>query len=101
VVVARRTRSVEALQASLLAWVGLLLLSTPVLVRLTSIHGGVHASEGSATGAIGVNAWWTALLLPLVALVCSMAVAASRRALDLTALRDLGRRLQRNPAQGV
>lgn len=101
VVVARRTRSVQALQASLLAWVGLLLLSTPVLVRLTSIHGGVHASEGSATGAIGVNAWWTALLLPLVALVCSMAVAASRRALDLTALRDLGRRLQRNPAQEV
>jgi hypothetical protein len=99
VVVARRTRSPELLQASLLTWVGLLLLATPFLVRLTSVHGGVHASDGSATGAIGVNGWWAALLLPLAALVCSAAVAASRHALDLSALRDLGRRIQRNPAR--
>jgi hypothetical protein len=97
--VARRSRSVAHLQASLLAWVGLLLLSTPVLVRLTSVHASVHASDGSAGGAFGVNGWWAAVLLPLVALACSVAVAASRRALDLSALGELARRLQRNPGR--
>jgi len=99
IVVARRTRTLEAVQASLLVWVGLLLITTPVFVWLTSAHGKFTASEGHASGAEGVNGWWAALLLPLVALLCSIAVAHSRGALDTSRLREIGRGLQSDPGR--
>jgi hypothetical protein len=99
VVVARRTRTREALQASLLTWVGLLVVTTPVLVWLTSVHGSISAADGKASGAEGANGWWAALLLPLLALVCSAVVAQSRGALDLSRMREVGRRLQSDPGR--
>jgi hypothetical protein len=99
VVVARRTRAREALQASLLTWVALLVVVTPLLVWLTSVHGSVSAADGKASGAEGVNGWWAAVLVPLLALVCSAAVAHSRGALDLRRMRELGRGLQSDPGR--
>jgi hypothetical protein len=99
VVVARRTRTREALPASLLTWVALLLVASPLLVWLTSIHARVAASDGKASGAEGVNGWLAVLLLPLLALVCSAVVAHTRGALDLSRVRELGRGLQTNPGR--
>jgi hypothetical protein len=99
IVVARRTRTREALQASLLTWVGLLLVSTPLLVWLTSGHASISASDEEASGAVGVNGWLAALLLPAVALVCSAVVAHSRGAVDLSRLRAVGQGLQSDPGR--
>jgi hypothetical protein len=99
VVVARRARTREALQGSLLTWVALLLVSSPLFVWLTSIHGRVAAADGQASGAEGVNGWMAALLLPLLALLCSVVVAHRRGAVDLSRVRELGRGLQSDPGR--
>jgi hypothetical protein len=99
IVVARKARTREAVRASLVTWVLLLVLATPLFVWLTSIHGRVSAADGHASGAEGVNGWWAVLLLPLVALVCSVVVAHSRDALDLSRLREVGRGLQSDPGR--
>jgi hypothetical protein len=70
-----------------------------VLVWLTSVHGSISAADGKASGAEGANGWWAALLLPLLALVCSAVVAQSRGALDLSRMREVGRRLQSDPGR--
>lgn len=100
-VVVRTARSREALQASLLAWTVSVLLATPLLVHLTSIHGSVSASDGRAAGAIGVHGLPATLLLTLVTLVWSGLVAWRVGVLDTARLRELGRRIQTNPGQGA
>jgi hypothetical protein len=99
VIVARRTPDDNALPASLVSWVALLLVTTPAFVWLTSVHGKVTANDGQGSGAEGVHGWWAALLIPLVALVCSAVVAQTRGVLDVERLRTIGRGLQSNPGR--
>lgn len=100
-VVARTARSRETVQASLLAWTGLLVVGIPLLVRLTSVHAGLTESSqnAQASGAIGVNGWLSTLLLVVVVLLCSAGVAFAQGVLDLSRVTDLGRRLQTNPGR--
>jgi hypothetical protein len=99
VVVARRTRDDGALPASLLTWVGLLLVTTPAFVWLTSARAGISSNGERASGAEGVHGWLAALLLPLAGLVCAAVVARSRGVLDLGRVREIGRRLQSDPSR--
>jgi hypothetical protein len=99
VVVARRTRDDAALPASLLTWVGVLLVTTPAFVWLTSIRGRITAEGAHASGSAGVNGWLTALVVPLVALACAAVIARMRGVLDLDRLRALGRGLQQDPSR--
>jgi hypothetical protein len=98
-VVVRTTRSRGALQASLVAWTVTVLIASPLLVHLTSIHGRVSASEGSASGAIGVHGLPATALLTLVTLLWSGVAAWRLGVLDTTRLRELGRRIQSDPGQ--
>jgi hypothetical protein len=100
-VVARKAPSRESIQSSLLAWTGTMLVATPLLVRLTSVHGSLSAPDGTASGAVGVNGWLTTLLLTVVTLLFSVVVAWRCGVLDTTRLREAGRRLQTNPGQAV
>lgn len=100
-VVVRTTRSRGSLQASLVAWTVTVLLATPLLVHLTSIHGSVSASDGSASGAVGVHGLPATLLLTLATLLWSLLVAWRLGILDTARLRELGRRIQTNPGQGA
>ena len=98
-VVVRRAPSRESIQSNLLAWTLLVLVSTPLLVRLTSIDGALSARGDQASGSIGVHGWLTALLLTLVTSLCSVVAAWRCGVLDLGRLREAGRRLQTNPGQ--
>jgi hypothetical protein len=98
-VVVRRAPSRESIQSNLLVWTLLVLVTTPLLVRLTSIHAAISARGERASGSIGVHGWQTTLLLTLVTCLCSVVAAWRCGVLDLSRLREAGRRLQTNPGQ--
>lgn len=100
-VVVRTTRSRAALQSSLIAWTVTVLLATPLLVHLTSIHGSVSASDGSASGAVGVHGLPATLLLTLVTLLWSLLVAWRLGVLDVDRIREVGRRIQTHPGESA
>jgi len=100
-VVVRTTRSRGSLQSSLIAWTVTVLLATPLLVHLTSIHGSVSASDGSASGAVGVHGLPATMLLTLVTLLWSLLVAWRLGVLDVDRIRELSRRIQTNPGRSA
>lgn len=106
--VARRSPR-HRLTHNLLVWVGVVLVTTPLFVRLSGLHADIEVSgrgeNYDAFGSIGLVGWQATLLLTLVSLVCALAVAWRSGALDVARLRsqarDLGGRVQSNPGRST
>ncbi len=104
--VARRAARDRVLP-NLLVWVGLVLVTTPVFVRLSGLHASMDLSgrgeEYEGWGSIGLVGWQATVLLTLVALACALVVAWRTGSLDVDRVRaqakDLGRRVQSNPGR--
>lgn len=104
--VARRAARDRVLP-NLLVWVGLMLVTTPLFVRLSGLHASMDVSgqgeEYEAWGTIGLVGWQATVLLTLIALVCALVVAWRTGSLDVdrvrTQAKDLGRRVQSNPGR--
>lgn len=104
--VARRAPR-HRLAPNLLVWVGVVLVTTPLFVRLSGLHAGIEVSgqgeDYEGFGSIGLVGWQATLLITLVALICALVLAWRSGALDVKRLRsqarDFGARVQSNPGR--
>ncbi len=104
--VARRAPR-HRLAPNLLVWVGVVLVTTPLFVRLSGLHAGIEVSgqgeDYEGFGSIGLVGWQATLLITLVALICALVLAWRSGALDVERLRsqarDFGARVQSNPGR--
>jgi hypothetical protein len=100
-VVARKTSAPQRVIGNLAVWVGLLLVTLPLMSRLASMHVGISmdSEDYRASYYGGPVGWQATLLLGLVGLVCAAVVALVSGAVDRTQLRAQAGRLQANPGR--
>ena len=103
-VVARKSPPHRVL-ANLGVWVAVVLVTTPLFVRVSSLHARMDVPDEDyrAFGTIGVVGWQATIFLTLATLVCALLVALMTRSLNLQQLRGqagaLGRMVQSNPGR--
>jgi hypothetical protein len=104
-VVARKSPTPARILPNLGIWVAVVLVTTPLFVRVTSLHAAMDIPDEdvSGHGTIGVVGWQATLFLTLATLVCSFLVALMTRSLSVQQVRggaaSFGRMVQSNPGR--